>query len=604
MDSLLRQHPYQAHPFYKNGFEYYKPSSWDFNDLILTRLSETEQIFASGEVTGEPLYWLFSSEIEFSIDILGSPPSCSHDELLQHHADVREKIIQKIQDPTERARRIQAIEKFDFRDVIAFMMYDALEDIVEPRFGREEHGIGYYDNPGIIEVRLKPALPEQFLINYHTAIAKLHDVGTRYDVCPKIERNHINFSPNRMVDGMYQSLIESSSSDLRLYDQTTRIFAGILKTFVDAELLTCRRTSGKIVYQDLGTSRGHMFRIAKNRAEYRAGDGEADHMANYVLQIMGGARYGLSLSLEQLAACDVKIPHRVKAGIFDDLSETADKPFGDSFYTTRILEGSAIDDNGSPLLPERYIKINKGKIEKEFFDREPDQGFLGFFDEGNPLEADISEIQDAFHGASLATDLTLKHNADSQKQSSATLARHFENIQCKGTFQTIACEGYFNVYPKDEWNKYVAEFYHSAANRVAYGDEIVESYSSVLAEKLFYSSIFPGNKTEPAECSVEREVEKIEQLMNVLPSGQQKKMWNEIQNACVSLIENNQEHMQDAIKLVEDNPECADGVTYWGGVQQRRARLQEAFLIPLLDAVQSRSHADDPSFTPARFSPT
>lgn len=83
------------------------------------------------------------------------------------------------------------VEDFNAKETMMYELHRKLEDVVEWRFGTSDLGDGYYDNPGVLEIRMQASDPLTYINNYHRIIHTLGELAQEY---------HLGEGP--VVDGL------------------------------------------------------------------------------------------------------------------------------------------------------------------------------------------------------------------------------------------------------------------------------------------------------------------------------------------------------------------------------------------------------------------
>lgn len=618
MTDYLHVHPYMA-CFGEKAFDVVKPFTWELNEASIARLRHHMERFAEGSAYKEPVHWLLSAEIEFQIHPTAADDSASAEELAFH----RERITRILESRLVDANATQAEEihariasvnhDFTLPEMMMFDMYERLEDIVEFRFGKELHGIGYYDNEFWGEIRLKPTDPIHYIRNCHRAVETLHEVvksyeETRLRFSAHLRHNqsidigglHLNFSPNVVRDGALVSVLELREKEPEAQVFCEKALAGMLKAVYDSRGLYGPWAPKIPESYAIGLSRAGAFRLSRQRAEYRGIRGIDGHMALLANQILGGAWYGVERDAEALSK-DGAVPcATAKGGTFEDVGADARQPFGHAFYTTRILQGSTFLEDGTIILPDAYLRERNSRINAELLGVYIND-FDGVFGspENLPIIKKIFEHVRVTHDGIDISALENWHPLPdflnefaypgTQRRIDVVLSR-LRAVTCKGLFDTIDNPGYQTPTQSPGWAGELLDFYRSPANRSVYGDALLEDVLTAKAQSHYTWNHFVNDEdTASFDRKLQMHLEEAKQFLRLLPASLRPK----IQGAMVK-----------GLQLAHDrclhSAECAETkhATYpddgYAEMAQRHRQLARRFYDPLQKKLAALS-VDGPS---------
>jgi hypothetical protein len=198
----------------------------------------------------------------------------------------------------ERAGQMQHFLPYEF---LMYELHDVnprTKDILEYSFGKGQLGSGYYDNPGVFEIRLKPTSPEQLCKNHQTVMEELEKLmkfyGARFKFKPTY---HVNIS--FWKDSKDNVLNTSSDSHITLGKQ---VVEGMARAAYDGFcLIRDPRCEAFPNSMGVGFSRTKFLRLANGRLEVRLPNDTENyqHPESIITLAMAGALHGLQAHAKQ-----------------------------------------------------------------------------------------------------------------------------------------------------------------------------------------------------------------------------------------------------------------------------------------------------------------
>lgn len=326
------------------------PETWPLNDLYLNVLERITQKFKE-----KGLQWKFGLEIEFAPHTISSyqqfldkeqvtpedaniihPPSIPQNEIFrkiqnkpphnfEETANDLIKYIRKTTLPndylvtakTSKKEIIATLQNFitalssdkeEIADMAKYNIYLAhmhllnsneggWRDIIEPRFGSYARGNGWWDGPGVAEIRLPVHNDyKKFIINYHRSIEKILRSAEAFNLVPELSRGtpHIHFSlwseNNRNITRM------ETKADK---DLSMRIITGVFGLHQEIPHLLndfdCLNPAEGLQYS-IGHSKFDEIRQTKDTWEIRRSfNRQCIHLARDLAVISAGGLYGLDM---------------------------------------------------------------------------------------------------------------------------------------------------------------------------------------------------------------------------------------------------------------------------------------------------------------------
>lgn len=192
------------------------------------------------------------------------------------------------------AKKLKQLREFNPAELL---MYELIEknprtkDMLEYSFGKGETGSGYYDSPGILELRLKHCAPSAVCRNRHIVLDEIEKIIDSYHLAVTMPPNyHINFSFWENGENTF---------DIKNASHTTtgaRICEGINKAMFDG-LLFAENPQKRMLMKNIAISgqRISFLRQANGRLEVRLliSDIPYQHPESIVTTVLAGAAYGL-----------------------------------------------------------------------------------------------------------------------------------------------------------------------------------------------------------------------------------------------------------------------------------------------------------------------
>jgi hypothetical protein len=172
--------------------------------------------------------------------------------------------------------------------------HGGVRDLISPRFGSHAYGTGWWDNPGVAELRTQPLQPFKLIGTSHRILRNVFQTGEMFGVIPCCDNlgAHLHFSlwhdaSKRNVMGM------KTKEDIALGE---KMLTGLYTIFLEAPHLINDFDPQDISYfveLDASGFRGSTIRQTGETWELRRSyESGFVHMARDVAMIMGGAAYG------------------------------------------------------------------------------------------------------------------------------------------------------------------------------------------------------------------------------------------------------------------------------------------------------------------------
>jgi hypothetical protein len=176
---------------------------------------------------------------------------------------------------------------------------------LEFRFGKGELQTGYYDNPGMSEVRLAPCAPHEAVRRKAVVLDRLGEIAGEYGVLAmeSADTEHINLSIYEHQGDSVRPVIGNSTPEARrrTVDVTSGIAAGYQDgLWIHADTARFNYNFGRYASQQLkiGPTRQTM-RVLEGRIELRSSFKQADQALGW---LMAGSIAGLAKGADGLAA--------------------------------------------------------------------------------------------------------------------------------------------------------------------------------------------------------------------------------------------------------------------------------------------------------------
>jgi hypothetical protein len=251
-----------------------------------------------------------------------------------------------------------------------------IRDLIQPRFGSNAYGSGWWDWPGSAEVRTNPDDPLATIRASHRILAHLFRAAEAFRIIPCMDHigNHIHFSLRHDATGRNIMPLKTKEDA----DLGERMLTGLYTLFMEAPHLIQDfdpKNLGYNIDMDAGGFRRHALRQTGETWEFRR-DYESGfpHTARDMALIMGGCAYGA------FEIGDLKNHQRERKIDIKrvDYPIVRNRFGGQASAMQRLIESSEIGPDGhlkaSPFAIERYIRpLNKllGKKKLDVFTHRP-----------------------------------------------------------------------------------------------------------------------------------------------------------------------------------------------------------------------------------------
>lgn len=297
-------------------------------------------------------------EVEFIVPKMPQPADMMVDPRLppeknKHWEEVREKI--RSTDPTAAAQLTNARE---------VMMYDLLHlnentrDLLEPQAPKN-----YYDNKDVLEVRLKPAAPQNAIHNHTQFMATLEELAYTYGLESGFRNErppgvHLNMSywreGSNLLDPFHPEFTTTGK----------RLLEGMLRSAHDShpsiyaagvQLPEGNINSPHLNDSSLGPSRTNQLALRGSGEEARVqlalvAEPERNHLAMNISNMIAGAVYGLDEHLD----AEYKAEHMMKAVPAQRLFVRHD--YEQPCTLVHVLTASLVKEDGTLIPPTGYLK--------------------------------------------------------------------------------------------------------------------------------------------------------------------------------------------------------------------------------------------------------
>jgi hypothetical protein len=487
--SALHRHPSPA-----------KVMTWSCNQKILDLLITVLSRFSNAEINYDLMYfssatvsWRFGAEIDFDLRVDNSRFNA------EFLSQKRQEIIAIIRSEegshktkNQVIKEIEEVSQFNIKEIILFEIYKNLEPIVEYRFGKQNHQIGYYDNE-TPEIRTRVFEALDFIESYHLVLEEIIKRARYYQVEVVIPSSHISVSPWLKDGDVFINLAEINNAES--IEFMRRCLMGIRQVFDDGILLLEEaHTLGRYSNEkpiSVHPSRGYFIRPCRDRIEIRSAGGLETHIANRMLMIIKGAEFALTSNEEHLSTCNIINANLVTGFRFETqkiLSESPENPWGELFFTSRILQGCIVA-SGKTNIPLDYIWEEAAYYcYTELFDVEPrmtlpyQQSIVDVFSQIEILPGGLNltylrkwwndEAPYKFAGYMTLPDKRFE-----------SLKKKLEQIKLIASFKTFICNG-----PRiNLGSKYLPEnaqrLSHSFILKFIYGNDFLLDILSICLEK-------------------------------------------------------------------------------------------------------------------------
>lgn len=331
--------------------------------LVNDRLTTLEQELAAGTYDHEPVQFFAAAELEVQF---GNMPewqpffqdSSRDDALREANIYIPERSITpltpeeqtvKLEDVKEQARQmigalqpqnvdeqllqeewLGQVEVFNYSDAINFLLYkefseptlgntavphDASRDQLQTygaergwlefRFGTGALQTGYYDNPGITEMRFTPCSPTELVRREQMVSERMVQLATEFGAVVVFGGRHINLSAYREdAKGQWQSVLGTAEDSAA---STLGVVAGVTQAIEEGAWLHEASTAKQANFQNVLPDRFHIssrgrdtIRIKRNYLELRE-QSLMNDTAHGLLLLMAGTAEGLEKGWGALA---------------------------------------------------------------------------------------------------------------------------------------------------------------------------------------------------------------------------------------------------------------------------------------------------------------
>jgi hypothetical protein len=310
-------------------------------------------------------------EFEFSLPERPEDGSVKWEELRREilaELDGKLRLLPKAARAALAAKR-EEVAAFNAREIL---MYDLIErdartkGILEPLFGRNENGRGYYDGENVLELKVKAAEAQEALANQEILLRALREKAAALGLPFKMEPfAHVNFS-FWTAEG---NVFEGGAQEKAVTEGLAKGFYECLPLIIDSKNVGAE--TGHTAF-DLGFSRDSFLRRAGNRVEARVSSQPQDQDIPAIVAVgMASALYGLSRGDAAAAGMIRAQPEKNPSVHFDE-----DK----YMVLSHLVSNSVVDGQGFLCVPQRYFERSAYDVAYALgLEKEPPQGIFQAF---------------------------------------------------------------------------------------------------------------------------------------------------------------------------------------------------------------------------------
>lgn len=349
--------------------------------LVQHDLASLEQAYSAGDVLGAPAHSLIGVEIDYRL--LKKKKTLQHqDELEASRADMATELSLLVPKDAKQAERkatwLKQIPDLTPEELVNYQIYrrlsvatldpptpdmylcadDSPETTLEFIFGNGLYQTGYYDNPGMFEMRTQAAKPTIAVERVKRALTVAEDIAT-----------YFGFSLHYMGDHTNMSVWTSGQDGLRPVhaldhsegqETARRATAGMLQAARDSKAMRMppsyyRMPPASTIKASAAAERGSMMRVLPERFEQRQSAG-ADGHALAALVLLSGFAHGvtdpgMNADFVRADKQDLFVP-----------GPGYDKTT--NLYLLRALQQSSVDDSsGSLVFKGRISGLDTSRLE-------------------------------------------------------------------------------------------------------------------------------------------------------------------------------------------------------------------------------------------------
>ncbi len=329
-----------------------RPLTWPVNDLIPDELDYLQEDLQELGIDNVKI----GTEIEF---ISSASPIAGNTAWLEKKEQILEQLSQEIEKAAPEKRTLleekkYAISEFTAREI---MMYDLVEqdkrtrNILEPIFGKNQDGTGYYDGDNVLELKLKPVSPKQQIKNRKTTLGALYEKTVKYGLI--LENNpsyHLSFSFWKDGKNVFDPQNpEFTTRGKAIAEGMTSAAYDVIPTLISGENLNKSLQTPV----SLSINRTSFLRFANERIELRPrASRDVQDTEAYLVFMLAGAVHGLKNNPDILPAKQI-----TKAQIWHTPDHYQD--------VAQVIGNSVIGDDGYLVPPEKYVLFNAKKLALE-----------------------------------------------------------------------------------------------------------------------------------------------------------------------------------------------------------------------------------------------
>lgn len=247
---------------------------------------------------------------------------------------------------------------------------------IEWRFGNGSLQSGYYDNPGVSEIRLSPCSPQEALRRKAIILDRMAEIGEEFGVliATSAQSEHINLSAYDTEDPESASIFGNDSHRTR---DTIDVVTGVMAAHSDGFNLDPQT----IRNYDYNFSKHHQsalsvgptrktLRVLDGRIELRGGfsgteQGTALLLAGAVQGVQNGVEAFAEQGYETASVADV-----LKVIRADDFVKEED------LQIQRLFENSEVDEKGKFKVNDGFMMLKGNSVEADLFQGEMPKGMF------------------------------------------------------------------------------------------------------------------------------------------------------------------------------------------------------------------------------------
>ena len=301
-------------------------------------------------------------------------------------------VPQDAQEHKKKEEWLDQIDDFTVRDITNFLIYEqfsrprldspvlgsdcTLAELdnfteenrwIEWRFGNGTLQSGYYDNPGVSEIRLCPCSPQEALRRKAIVLSRMAEIGTELGVlvATGADYEHINVSAYNSQDPKSPSIFGNATPSLQdAIDTASSVMAAYCDGIgLDPEIV-------KYSNKHFSEQRKFGFGVGPTRKNLRILDGRLELRAGFsstaqgIASLLAGTIYGLRSGKDAVSEQGYE-----NAQIVDIFRVLRSDKFvkEDDLYIQRLFENVHKDEYGRFSVSQKFMRLNGISTEKALF---------------------------------------------------------------------------------------------------------------------------------------------------------------------------------------------------------------------------------------------